>query len=61
VDRGWVSGVKESMDGQAGSGVGYEPTDADEYRTWAIRYLGQEAGERFFESLEDSVRTMVTV
>lgn len=41
--------------------VGYEPTDADEYRQWSIRYLGPEAGERFFDAIKDFVRTMVTV
>jgi hypothetical protein len=41
--------------------VGYEPTDADEYRRWSIRYLGPEAGERFFAGIRDYVRTMVTV
>ncbi|MFD1938269.1 MULTISPECIES: pyridoxamine 5'-phosphate oxidase family protein [Nonomuraea] len=41
--------------------VGYEPTDVDEYRKWSIRYLGSEAGERFFDNIKDFVRTMVTV
>ncbi|MFE3454586.1 pyridoxamine 5'-phosphate oxidase family protein [Nonomuraea sp. NPDC059194] len=41
--------------------VGYEPTDADEYRKWSIRYLGPEAGERFFDGIKDFVQTMVTV
>lgn len=41
--------------------VGYEPTDAAEYRKWSIRYLGAEAGARFFASIEGFVRTMVTV
>ncbi|QFY10328.1 pyridoxamine 5'-phosphate oxidase [Nonomuraea phyllanthi] len=44
-----------------GSVVGYERTDADEYRRWSVRYLGPDAGERFFDSIEDHVRTMITV
>ncbi|MEV0143379.1 pyridoxamine 5'-phosphate oxidase family protein [Nonomuraea sp. NPDC050733] len=44
-----------------GTVVGWEPTDADEYRGWSIRYLGSEAGERFFGSIKEYVRTMVTV
>ncbi|GAA2795450.1 pyridoxamine 5'-phosphate oxidase family protein [Nonomuraea dietziae] len=27
-----------------GSVVGYEPTDADEYRQWSMRYLGPRSG-----------------
>ncbi|MBB5079053.1 pyridoxamine 5'-phosphate oxidase family protein [Nonomuraea endophytica] len=41
--------------------VGYEPVDLQEYRRWSIRYLGDEAGERFFTSAEGFIRSMQTV
>lgn len=44
-----------------GTVVGYEPTDAEEYREWSIRYLGPEEGERFFATIKDFVQTMTTV
>ncbi|MEV5897606.1 pyridoxamine 5'-phosphate oxidase family protein [Nonomuraea fuscirosea] len=44
-----------------GTVTGYEPTDAEEYRRWSIRYLGQEAGERFFDGIKNFVGSMVTV
>ncbi|WP_125778073.1 pyridoxamine 5'-phosphate oxidase family protein [Antribacter gilvus] len=44
-----------------GTVVGWSATDADEYRTWAIRYLGEVEGERFSDAIEGFVRTMVTV
>ncbi|MFI6325821.1 pyridoxamine 5'-phosphate oxidase family protein [Nonomuraea sp. NPDC050556] len=44
-----------------GDVVGYEPTDAEEYREWSIRYLGEEAGARFFDGIKGFVSTMITV
>lgn len=44
-----------------GAVVDYEPTDLDEHRRWSIRYLGPEAGKRYFDGAEDYVRTMITV
>ncbi|GGM24153.1 pyridoxamine 5'-phosphate oxidase [Streptomyces fumigatiscleroticus] len=39
----------------------YEPTDPQEYRRWALRYLGPMDGERFFTSIEDGLSSWVTI
>ncbi|MFI6504861.1 pyridoxamine 5'-phosphate oxidase family protein [Nonomuraea typhae] len=41
--------------------IGDEATSLTEYREWSIRYLGPEAGERFFASAEEFIRSMRTV
>ncbi|MFI6291321.1 pyridoxamine 5'-phosphate oxidase family protein [Nonomuraea sp. NPDC050790] len=41
--------------------LGEEPVDMDEYLRWTVRYMGTEAGERFFYSAEDSIRSMRTI
>jgi hypothetical protein len=46
-----------SVDGPV---VAYGRTDPDEYRSWAVRYLGPSDGERFFASIEAALPTWVT-
>ncbi|MGP3956108.1 pyridoxamine 5'-phosphate oxidase family protein [Nonomuraea sp. 3N208] len=47
-----------SVDGPV---VAYEATDPEEYRGWAIRYLGPSQGERFFEAIRNDLSEWVTV